>query len=756
MIFDCMIVGAGPAGTFCGYNLARSGYSCVILERLPQYGEKVCGGWLPNIALQELRNAGIDVSPLGDSFGIRTKSCRTVRGEKESVYRYDESVYGVGIPRKELDSFLADQAVQAGAHLVFDQTVRDISCRDGLYEANGYRAKTLVMAAGARGFYSSPVPPYENQSFGVSALIRAESDLDNAEVVFWYADESAVDYFWAIPIGKDTWNIGYWMQKAAPDIMQRFREGFELHLAPRLRSYSYIRPARGAFLGSADLLPSFWAEAFAVGDFAGVNNYMTGEGLSFAFRSAAETARAVRKKLFSDRFERMEIIVGPDANAVFLCDRLDFWGVSAEEAQALSDLKEGYASWQTAEKYHIPEERWQALMRRIARKDDAPELPTEVKTSSVRLTFNVSNCCNMACRYCYANGGTYLSREKLMRVETANKALDLFHERFDRITSIKFIGGEPALNLPVVEFICDYEKRLMDAGILNKLPEFIFVTNGTIVDQRLIDLALRFDMKIGFSLDAPDEINDRVRVMNDGSGSSRLVRENIRKLQEATDGREPYSVNAVYTRAEEEAGLSIDRIVHYFREELDIPSAHVIPVDPKNDSPYELRSNQGFVDAADTLLREWRESGEAVFFNNLKGIVRKLEKRLISPDYICDAGFGLFSISCDGDIYPCHLFTDVTEYRLGSVEDRLFENADFLRRSQAWESYDRRQSEPCRSCFGNRLCIGCLGANYFRTGDEHTPSPFICDMFRKVLRRVIQELVIQRKDSGESDEYGKL
>ena len=128
---------------------------------------------------------------------------------------------------------------------------------------------------------------------------------------------------------------------------------------------------------------------------------------------------------------------------------------------------------------------------------------------------------------------------------------------------------------------------------------------------------------------------------------------------------------------------------------------------------------------------------------------------MISPDYICDAGFGLFSVSCDGDIYPCHLFTDVTDYKLGNVDDDLFGNDTFLSRTREWESFNRRQSEPCRSCFGNRLCIGCLGANYFRTGNERTPSPFICDMFRKVLSRVILEFVIQGKESGERKDYGK-
>jgi flavin-dependent dehydrogenase len=43
-MFDCIIVGAGPAGGSAAYHLAKLGHSIVVLDKdkLPRY--KACGG----------------------------------------------------------------------------------------------------------------------------------------------------------------------------------------------------------------------------------------------------------------------------------------------------------------------------------------------------------------------------------------------------------------------------------------------------------------------------------------------------------------------------------------------------------------------------------------------------------------------------------------------------------------------------------------------------------------------------------------
>jgi uncharacterized protein len=67
------------------------------------------------------------------------------------------------------------------------------------------------------------------------------------------------------------------------------------------------------------------------------------------------------------------------------------------------------------------------------------------KKSLYRLVFNISNSCNLDCKYCYANGGNYKSSEKLMNKEIAKKIIDEFFTFFDDIENIQFFGGEPLI-----------------------------------------------------------------------------------------------------------------------------------------------------------------------------------------------------------------------------------------------------------------------------------------------------------------------
>lgn len=749
MVYDCIIAGAGPAGAFCGYLLAKSGYSCLILERLEEYGEKICGGWLPNIALEELRKAEIDIETFSETHGVRTKSCLTAKKDDDSVYTYPEGQYGLGTTRKAFDSFLGNAAMQAGVTIRFHERVKKIEYKEGLYYVNGFVGKNFVAATGARGLVDDTCGKYEKQSFGISGQIKGIGSLDPQQVFFWYENEETQDYFWAIPIERDTWNIGFWMQKPEKDIMKRYEAGVKKYIDENFSSYEYIIRPKGAFLGNVDLSENLEVPAFAAGDFAGTNSFLTGEGLSFALRSAKRAAYKVRKALGEEIYERMEFISQDGVNVVFLCDRIQYFEVTDTEMKALKLLAAGGSEAEAEQISNLSPVKWEKLLDKVYKREE--KLNMDVKTTTVRLTFNVSNCCNMACKYCYAHGGSYHSAENRMSIEVARKALDLFYTKYEKISSIKFIGGEPALNMDTVEFICKYHQDKVDRGEIKKLPEFIFVTNGTIVNEQLIRLANLYHVKIGFSLDARADMNDQVRVFKNGTGTTAVVVENIKKLQEATGGREPYSINAVYTELESKNNVSIAEIVHYIKDELKIPSVHIIPVDVGEDSPYFLLDNEDFINAAEELLKEWEVTGEEHFFAHIKGIMKKIEKRLYSPDYICDAGSGLFSVSTKGDIYPCHLFTDLEDFCLGNVNDDFFNNEKYLKLREELEQYDRRQYEPCKSCFANRLCIGCLGSNYFRTGDKYTPSPFICGMFKDVVGKVLKTLVVCERNKKKND-----
>jgi flavin-dependent dehydrogenase len=55
-VYDCVIVGAGPAGGAAAYHLAKRGRSVLVLEKDPLPRYKPCGGgvspwWQPGLTL---------------------------------------------------------------------------------------------------------------------------------------------------------------------------------------------------------------------------------------------------------------------------------------------------------------------------------------------------------------------------------------------------------------------------------------------------------------------------------------------------------------------------------------------------------------------------------------------------------------------------------------------------------------------------------------------------------------------------------
>ncbi len=110
-MFAAIVIGAGPAGSSAACEIARDGWRVALLDRAKYAGERtVCGGGIE----------GADVGEVGLPDDLIHK--RMVRRE----HRFPWGVTTTTIPhvttlRRELDRWLADEAVSTGAEL-FTQT----------------------------------------------------------------------------------------------------------------------------------------------------------------------------------------------------------------------------------------------------------------------------------------------------------------------------------------------------------------------------------------------------------------------------------------------------------------------------------------------------------------------------------------------------------------------------------------------------------------------------------------------------------
>lgn len=146
--------------------------------------------------------------------------------------------------------------------------------------------------------------------------------------------------------------------------------------------------------------------------------------------------------------------------------------------------------------------------------------------------------CNLDCAYCYVynmgDDGWKGQPKRLPNdvLDAIVKQLSLLSHAQDHPLSVVMHGGEPLLlGLESIEVLLDGLRSGMraDAGLHVQ-------TNGLLLDDRFIDLFVRFDVGISISFDGP--VHDLNRVDHAGRGSHDLVLAGIERVLAHPRGRE--------------------------------------------------------------------------------------------------------------------------------------------------------------------------------------------------------------------------
>ena len=143
--------------------------------------------------------------------------------------------------------------------------------------------------------------------------------------------------------------------------------------------------------------------------------------------------------------------------------------------------------------------------------------------------------CNFACPYCFEGKvkerQKYLSKEKAEQIILwmRNKAMEVNPEKIE----IVFYGGEPLLNIPMVEFIA--EEMHTWASETQWHFGFSIITNGSLVSPELVDRLNQWGLKsLRITLDGDKEHHDQYRPFVSGKGTFDLLMRNIKAVAHKT------------------------------------------------------------------------------------------------------------------------------------------------------------------------------------------------------------------------------
>ncbi|MGB3293446.1 MAG: geranylgeranyl reductase family protein [Phormidesmis sp.] len=205
-IYDCIIVGAGPAGASAAYHLSKKGHSVLLLEKasLPRY--KPCGG---GVSPQIADWFDFDFEPVISQKVTRAR----YTWKLEDAVETDLSLPIWMVRRNEFDHYIVQQAQRRGAVLQDDTKATGIAFEENCWKVTTSRNETLtgkylIAADGARGPMAKWLG-FAKRKTSVAGAIEIEPrvTVENSHVVHFEFGLLKNGYVWNFP-KADGYSIG--------------------------------------------------------------------------------------------------------------------------------------------------------------------------------------------------------------------------------------------------------------------------------------------------------------------------------------------------------------------------------------------------------------------------------------------------------------------------------------------------------------------------------------------------------------------
>lgn len=364
------------------------------------------------------------------------------------------------------------------------------------------------------------------------------------------------------------------------------------------------------------------------------------------------------------------------------------------------------------------------------------------------ITFIVTKDCQLACKYCYLVGKN--SKER-MPWKVAQQAIDyiLDHEEDFREESViwDFIGGEPFLEIDLIDKICDYLKTEMFCRNHHWFNSyrFSFSTNGINYDSEKVQKFIqknREHLSIGITIDGTQRKHDLNRIwktpeMEQGimpkpeeeRGSYTNVVRNIPLWLEQFPG-----AGTKVTISSADIPYIKESVLHLYSLGIHEVNINCVFEDVWSEGD-DIRFEKQLMELADAIIdKNYYKDFACSFFTEHLG--KPLDCNLENQNW-CGAG-RMLAVDAAGDFYPCTRFAQYSlrekkAWVIGNVRDGIDKNKlrPFLTLDRCTQS-----SQECIDCEVASGCAWCQGENYDAadTPTVYQRATAICKMHKARVR----------------------
>ena len=297
-MYDVIVIGGGPVGSYVAYKLAGMGYGVVVLEQKEKLGGRVCCAGI-------ISQACVNSFAIDDSVVLnRVNSARLFSPSGRLLRLWRQETQACIVDRAAFDMAIANWAQGKGAQYVLNSPVRDIevgddgvrveAARQG--EKSNFEARAVVIATGFGSRLVGGLGLGKIGDFVMGAQAEVET-IGVDEIEIYFGQEVAPGFFaWLVPTSPPKALVGLLSRRSPGLYLKKLISS--LLAQGKIVSDEAELSQRGISL--KPLAKTYSRRLVVVGDAAGQVKPTTGGGIYYGLLCADIAANNLHRALEAD------------------------------------------------------------------------------------------------------------------------------------------------------------------------------------------------------------------------------------------------------------------------------------------------------------------------------------------------------------------------------------------------------------------------------------------------------------------------